>query len=108
LALALGVPWGAAAWGGSDAVLPTELRIASAASVLVFIAAAAIVLGRAGYWGQRLPRRLMHWGTWGLVVVFSLSALANAASSSPWERWLLAPIALLLAVMCLLVARSHA
>ncbi|MCA1734876.1 MAG: hypothetical protein LC739_01815 [Actinobacteria bacterium] len=45
--LALGVPWGAAAWGGRNAgVLPTKLRIASAASALLLGGIAWLVLAR--------------------------------------------------------------
>ncbi|MEU4496011.1 hypothetical protein AB0F96_21820 [Streptomyces sp. NPDC023998] len=49
LALALGAPLGHAAWGGTHAgPLPTELRIASGAAILIWASAAMIVLHRAG------------------------------------------------------------
>ncbi len=40
------------------------------------------------------------------VAVLALSALANLASSSSWERFLNGPIALLVALLCFIVARS--
>ena len=52
LLLALGVPWGRAAWGGSQEVLSPDLRMASAVAVVVWVGAALLVLGRAGYWAS--------------------------------------------------------
>ena len=102
--LALGVAWGHAAWGGTHDVLPQALRIGSAASAAALIVAALIVLGRAGYWGAAVPFGVFHWGAWVLVVAMALSALANFASSSSWERFVMGPVALLLALLCLFVA----
>lgn len=103
--LALGAPWGRAAWGGVHGdVLPPKLRIASAVSVVVLLIAVLIVLGRAEYWGANVPSGIFRWGTWALVAMMTLSALANFASSSPWERFLGGPMALLLAITCLVVA----
>jgi hypothetical protein len=106
IALALGAPLGAAAWGGQYRTLPANLRIASVASALVFVTAALIALGRAGYWGRERQglTSVFRWGTWAIGALLALDALPNLASSSPWERYLLAPAALLLAVLCLIVA----
>lgn len=109
LLLALGAPWGAAAYGGfHEGVLPPKLRIASVASAVILIVGALLVLGRGGYWGEALPSGIFHWGTWSLVALITLSAFANFASSSNWERFLWAPVALLLSFLCLVVllARS--
>ena len=38
--------------------------------------------------------------------MLAVGALMNLASPSPWERFLWGPLALILAVLCLLVARS--
>jgi hypothetical protein len=53
-----------------------------------------------------LPRSLVRWGTRALVGLNLLAALLNFASSSPWERFLWGPVALVEAVLCLIVARS--
>ncbi|NQW17130.1 MAG: DUF3995 domain-containing protein [Chloroflexi bacterium] len=104
---ALGGSWGlAAAWGGDYSDLPARLQIASAFSSIVLTAGAVIVLGRAGYRVIELPYGVLRWGTWAIVALTGLSALANFASSSEWERFLNAPIALLVALLCLAVARS--
>lgn len=102
--LALGVPWGRAAWSGAHDVLPPGLRFASATSAVVLIVAALVVLGRAGYWGATIPFGVFRWGAWALVAAMTLSALANFASSSGWEQFLMGPVALLLALLCLVVA----
>jgi len=103
--LALGAPWADAAWGGGRDALPPSLRIASAFAVVFLVVAAAIVLGRAGYWGRDDgPFGVFRWGTWALVVVLILSGLANVASSSAWERFLNGPVGLLLGLLCLIVA----
>ena len=51
VALALGVPWGRAAYGGTSATLQPELRVASGVATVVWLLAAAVVLGRGGLLG---------------------------------------------------------
>ncbi len=104
VALALGMHL--AGWGGGPRTLPTSLRIGSAVSAVVFVVAALVILGRAGLWRASVPSGLFRWGAWVLVVIMSLSALANFASPSNGERFLLGPLAIVLALLCLLVARS--
>ena len=45
---ASGLPYGRFVWGGQHRVLPRGLRVASAASVLVYAGLAALLLSRAG------------------------------------------------------------
>ncbi len=105
LMLAAGWPLGRAAFGGEHRVLPVKLRVASAASVLVFAAAFCVILARGGLWGAGSRSSLLVLvGIWVLVVLFGLSTLANVASRSHAERWIMAPIALLLTICCLAVA----
>ena len=105
-ALALGAPLGRAAWGGTRTHLPTGLRIASAAAVVFWLFAALIVLGRAGFDVSPISGTPTRWGAWILVGVLLIGALMNFASSSPWERFLWGPLALVLAVLCFVLARS--
>jgi hypothetical protein len=105
-ALALGAPWGRAAWGGTHAELPTGLRIASGGAAVVWILAALVVLGGAGYRVPPASYRVARYGTRGLVGLLALGTLMNAASASDWERFLQAPLAVLLALLCLVVARG--
>jgi hypothetical protein len=108
VALALGAPLGRAAWGGTHVQLPTGLRVASAFAAAVWVLAALTVLGRSGFSASPLPPAFVRWGTWILVGVLVLGALMNFASPSGWERFLWGPAALILAVLCLVVARSGA
>ena len=101
-ALAAGARLGDAAWGGAHAQLTTGQRFGSAVSVLFYAAAIIIVRRRAAGRGERLYRR----GTWGVAVIFAVSALMNLASESQWENYLMAPVALVLAALCVVVART--
>ena len=108
LMLALGAPWGRAALGGSnEGTLPPELRVVSSVSMAIFVGAAAVVLGRAGFWGGERISGALRVGTWALVVILPLGALMNLASSSPWERFGWAPFTALLAVATFITARSR-
>jgi hypothetical protein len=105
LALAAGAPLGAAAWGGTETVLPASLRIGSAFAVLLYAVAAFAVLRCVGFSIGWMPPRFAHVATWVLGVILPLSALANVASHSGWERYLLAPSGLLLGIGCVAIAR---
>jgi len=106
-ALALGAPLGRAAWGGGHAgVLPTGLRIASAVAIVVWTFAALLVLERVGFSPVSLSAGFVRWGTWALVGLLVAGALMNLASPSAWERFLWGPLALVLAVLTLVVARA--
>jgi hypothetical protein len=108
LALALGAPLGRAAMGGFyEGQLPMGLRIASGVGIVFLLLAALIVLGRAGFQGVPLPYGVLRWGTWVLVSLLFVGAVMNFASSSEWERFGWAPMALILGVLCLFVARSE-
>jgi hypothetical protein len=103
-ALALGAPLGHAAWGGRQPRLPTRLRIGSAVAAVIWILAALIVLGRAGFEISPFSDAVERWGTWILVGLLPVGALMNFASSSTWERYLWGPLASILAVLTLVVA----
>jgi len=103
LALALGAPAGAAAWGGSHpGVLPTRLRVASALVAIFFYPVVAIELLNADGVIDVGPDLSPLW-LWVLAGLFVLGALANFASRSKIERiW--GPVSLALAVCCGLIA----
>ncbi len=101
-ALAAGARLGDAAWGGAHAQLTAGQRVGSTVSVLFYAAAIIIVRRRAAGRAERRYR----WGTWGLAVVFALASLMNLASESRWENYLMAPVALVLAALCVIVART--
>jgi hypothetical protein len=106
--LALGAPLGRAAMGGFyEQQLPMGLRIVAGVGVGLWLLAVLIVLGRAGFEVIPLPAAILRWGTWVLVGLLFVGAVMNIASSSPWERFGGAPVALILGVLCLIVARSE-
>jgi hypothetical protein len=106
--LAAGVPWGEAAWGGAnEGRLPTGLRVGSAVSIVVYVLAASVVMKRAGLAARWVPGGVARIGSWVLVALLTLGALANLLSQSPWERFLLGPVTLVLAGSCLVVARAE-
>ena len=104
--LALGAPLGRPAWGGAHARLPRRLRIASALARGFWVLGSLVVLERAGLEASPPPSAVGRWGTWVLVGVLLLGAVMNFASSSRWERFLWGTVALLLAGLCLVLARS--
>lgn len=90
---ALGGSWGlSGAWGGQTD-LTAGFSAASMIAAILLVVGAIVVLGRAGYWTFGLPFSVFRWGMWVFVAINALSTLANFASSSNWERFLNAPIA---------------
>ncbi len=109
IALALGAPLGAAAWGGAESVLSPERRVSSAVAALVLLLAALIVCGRVGMLSTaRGWMRVFRVGVWVLVAQMALNTLANLASPSPWERYLMSVLTVALCALCVGVARSPA
>lgn|ERR1017187_958277 len=102
--LAMGLPLGHAAFGGTNAVLPAKLRVASVISALLFVAAFYVVLARGGLFGVASESGPVRITIWVLAAIFGLSTLANIASRSRWERFLMAPVGLVLTACCVAVA----
>ena len=103
-ALALGAPYGAAAWGGKHpGVLSPRYRTASAvAALIIYPGIIAIVLNAARLVDvEWLPASV---GTmWFLAAIFTLGAIANLMSQSQPERiW--APVSAAIAVCCAVIA----
>ena len=104
-AIALGAPFGRAAWGGEHAgVLPRSLRAASGVAFVVWSFAALVLLGRVNL--GPLAGASIRWATWLIAGVLAVGTLMNAASRSPWERFGWAPFTLLLTAACAIVARG--
>ncbi len=108
LALALGAPWGAAAWGGRNpGVLPTGLRVASGIVAIVVYPVMALVMLAAGSvidgdWLSVDPSVAM----WILTGFFIIGTVVNAISRSPVERiW--APVSLVLAICSAVIALAR-
>jgi hypothetical protein len=104
VALIAGAPLARFAWGGQHRVLPTRLRIGSAVSVVLY-ALITLVLWRSA---SRLSVEGGEAGTdagiWVLTAYFGAGVLLNAISRSRPERFLMTPVALVLALCCLAIA----
>ena len=85
LLLALGLPLGKAAYGGKYEKLPTNLRIASLIVVGIFVLLTVIVI-------------------WILAGYSSLNVLMNAVSKSKWEKRIMTPLSLIIAICCFIIA----
>jgi hypothetical protein len=103
--LALGAPWGSAAYGGGaagpDGVLPSGLRVASAVAAVILGVAAWVILVRADLVRRGpLSPRLVRWASWVIAAFMVLNTLSNLSSSSPVERWLLGGTTVVLVFLC--------
>lgn len=106
LALALGAPWGAFAWGGQHkGTLPAGYRWGSAAAILVYALFAVVVLDRAGV-VDALPEGFSGVAIWVIVAFLGLSVIMNGVSRSRPERFVMTPLSLVLALLVLVVALS--
>ena len=95
LALAVGAPWGSAAWGGAHpGTLPANLRVASAVSAGVWTGAALLTARRGGRSVPSLvPDRALAPVLWGLTGMSTLGVVLNLATPSAVERAIWAPVA---------------
>jgi hypothetical protein len=106
LALALGVPWGEYAMGGSSpGVYPAALRAGAVVQAVLLVVLALVVLSRAGVilssWS-----RVSRWAIWLVVAISMLALLLNLATPSSGERSLWAPVAAVLLLSSLTVVLS--
>jgi hypothetical protein len=101
--LAAGRPWGRLAWGGQHEVLPRQLRISSAVSIVVYLLVEAVILTAAGL-VEWLPQGFADVAIWVLVGYFALGILLNGISRSRAERAVMTPVVAVLALCCLVVA----
>lgn len=101
--LIVGLPLGRMAWGGAHEVLPRNLRIASASSVVLYVFFALVVLSQAGVL-QVINGGWVNVLLWVLVAYFFVGVVMNAISRSKPERMIMTPAALLLALSFLYVA----
>jgi hypothetical protein len=87
VALALGAPWGEAAWGGANSgVLPIGFRVASGVSAVLWAGVAAVSAGR--LLGPAGRRRLLL----GVAVYSTIGIAMNAISPSSTERVIWVPV----------------
>lgn len=103
--LAAGRPLGRFAWGGAHEVLPPGLRVASALSIVLYVAIALVLLDAARV-VDALGGGWTGTAAWVLAGFFLLGVAMNAASRSRDERRTGTPVALALCLLCVAVAMS--
>lgn len=91
--LAVGMPWGAAAYGGGSVNLSKGMRISSAVAVIVYAGMATVLLQRAELrdFGYTHCRRVTRFFT-GLMFV---GTILNSITPSQVERQIWAPFCLI-------------
>lgn len=91
--------------GAFPGQFPPPMRVAAAVQAVVLVALAGVVLARAGMALPRWSRASRRW-VWVAVGFSSLSLLLNLITPSAGERMIWAPVAFLLLVCSLVVARG--
>ncbi len=104
LLLAFGAPLGNLAWGGKYKILPFSLRIGSFISALIFLFAGIVILEKANFITIINSSGFVSTFTWFFTGLFGLSCVGNLMSKSIWEKRIMFPIALILFILCLIVA----
>lgn len=102
--LIAGLPLGHLAWGGQHRVLPTGFRVGSAISIMLYGAFALLMLERAGLIAILPGDAIEGVGLWVLTGYFALGIVMNAISRSKPERYTMTPVALVLTLLCLVLA----
>jgi hypothetical protein len=110
LALAAGLPLGEATMGGRaptvDGVLVPRYRAFAAGSAVVLVLAAWLVLGRAGSVPVFLGGQALATAAWVVAGFLALNTLTNLSGRHPLERWGMAAITLVSAVLVGYVASA--
>ncbi len=94
-------------WGGKYTELPAGLRVMDAISVSTFVFGIYVVISRAWSLDGLGAEQFLTFAAYGLAALMALSGVMNLASSSYWERRLFGPLALLIGVLCLVIARTE-
>ncbi len=107
IALAAGAPWGSYAMGGAfPGQYPPSMRVEAVFSAALMAAMVAVVLSRAGLVLPKLSG-ISRWLVWLIVAYGVVGLVLNLITPSGGERLIWAPVALVLLVCSLVVARSR-
>jgi len=104
LSLVCGAPLGRFAWGGQHDVLPARLRRGSAIAVVLYAAFSVILLTASGVLIIPVLASVTALLSWMIVVYLSIGTVMNAFSRSTAERFVMTPVAAVLAILSLIVA----
>ncbi|WP_042221085.1 hypothetical protein [Oceanobacillus manasiensis] len=101
--LSFGLPLGEFAMGGYYKVLPKKLRLVSLSNAIILLGMCLVYLKNANLISgfEFLPIPIL---VWVISIFLGLNTIANLASRSKKERYVMTPIAGVAFVMCLLLA----
>ena len=102
--LALGFPFGQAAWGGKYRILPPGFRIVSLFSAVIFVFTSIIVLEKAEVFSVINNPTIVTYGVWIFTAFLGLNTINNFISRSSLEKRIMTPVSLTLGLLCLTVA----
>lgn len=102
--LALGKPYGKAAYGGKYEVLPNNMRILSGVAILIFMIASLFVAVRVEFLSNFPFPDIANLGVWVFAIYLSLNAVANFLSKSKLEKQIMTPLSLLAAICLFAIA----
>jgi cytochrome bd-type quinol oxidase subunit 2 len=106
LALALGAPWGEMAMGGKfPGRFPPKMRVAAIVQLVLLLLMAFIVVVRAELVSDEYFE-ISRFAVWFVVTLSVVSSILNIITPSKKERMMWAPIAVILLICSLIVARS--
>ena len=108
--LALGVPWGAFAFGGravrEDGTLPAGYRAASAVTAVVLVFFAVVILTRGGVIGDSGDSTWVTVMSWVIVAFMAINTPMNLMGRHGIEKYVFGGITLVLVVLCAIVAAA--
>lgn len=104
LALISGAPLGKYAWGGAHTALPTNLRIGSVISIVLYGLIGAVLVSKAELFTVFTNKEVVSVATWAIAAYFTLGIVLNGISRSRHERYLMTPIVIILTVATVLIA----
>ena len=102
--LALGFPFGKAAWGGKYKILPAGLRIAILFSAVILVFVSIIVMEKAEVFSVFNSPSVVTYGVWIFTAFLGLNTISNFISRSKLEKRIMTPITLTLSLFFLTVA----
>ena len=90
--LALGFPFGQAAWGGKYKKLPPGFRIASLFSVAIYVFTSLLVLEKAAIVSVINNSTVVTTGVWIFTAFLGLNTITNFISRSKLEKRIMTPV----------------
>lgn len=103
----LGGTWAVhAGSGGAYSEVTPALRVYSAVVAILLVLGCLVVRARVGLWTAPVSGRTVRIAMWVLTACLAFGALVNFAASTNVERFVIAPVVLVLALLALVVAGS--